>query len=200
MTDGGPTSMDVRPRRARWVAVALAVLLIAVFSVVGALLRRSDTGVYFRTEDQVAMVLLGVLLAGGVLLFARPRLRADADGVYVRNVIGTHELPWALVHRVSFPEGASWARLELPDDEYLAVMAIQAADRRHAVAAIRQLRELHHRYAPMVAADPQPSAQQPPGQQPPGQQPPGQQEPAKQEPAKQEPGQQEPAKQEPGQP
>ena len=122
-----------------------------VFTVVAVLLRRTDTGVYFRTSDQVAMVLLGVLLASGALLFARPRLRADADGVYVRNVIGTHRLPWALVQRVSFPEGAPWARLELPDDEYLAIMAIQAADRRHAVAAIRHLRELHRRHARSAA-------------------------------------------------
>jgi Bacterial PH domain len=146
-----PDSIDVRPRRARWVALTLAALLISVFTVVAVLLRRTDTGVYFRTSDQVAMMLLGVLLASGSLLFARPRLRADADGVYVRNVIGTHRLPWALVQRVSFPEGASWARLELPDDEYLAVMAIQAADHRHAVAAIRRLRELHRRHAPSVA-------------------------------------------------
>ena len=153
-------SLDVRPRRVRWVAVALAVLLVALFSLVGALLRRSDTGVYFRTEDQVAMVLLGVFLGGAALLFARPRVRADADGVYVRNIVTSHQLPWALVLRVSFPEGASWARLELPDDEYLAVMAIQAADRGYAVDAIRRLRELHRRYAPVVAADPAPPDEQ----------------------------------------
>lgn len=146
--------LDVRPRRARWIAVVLAVLLVAVFSVVGALLRRSDTGVYFRVEDQVAMVLVGVFLGGAALLFARPRVRADAAGVFVRNVVSTHRLPWSLVLRVSFPDGASWARLELPDDEYLAVMAIQAVDRQHAVHAIRDLRELHARYAPQVAPDP----------------------------------------------
>ena len=159
---GEHASMDVRPRRARWVAIALAALLLAVFSVVGALLRRTDTGVYFGVADQVAMVLLGALLAGAALLFARPRLRADAAGVFVRNIVGSHQLPWALVRRVSFPEGASWARLELPDDEYLAVLAIQAADREHAVAAIRRLRELHRRYAPAVAPDPPAVAPDPP--------------------------------------
>jgi hypothetical protein len=139
--------LDVRPRRVRWVAIALAVLLVAVFSVVAALLRGSDTGVYFTASDQVAMVLLGVLLAGAALLFTRPRLRADKEGVHVRNIIASHHLPWALVQRVSFPEGASWARLELPDDEYIAVMAIQAADGKHAVAAITALRELHRQHA-----------------------------------------------------
>jgi hypothetical protein len=44
---------------------------------------------------------------------------------------------------VSFPDGASWARLELPDDEYQAVMAVQAVDRGRAVEAVRALRKLH---------------------------------------------------------
>lgn len=134
---------EARPRKARRVAVASAVVLIVVFTVVGVLLRRTPTGVYFQLSDQVAMVLLGLLLAGAALLFARPRVRAGADGVEVRNLLGSRTLPWELVLRVSFPDGAPWARLELPDDEYIAVMAIQSADGRHAVQAIRALRALH---------------------------------------------------------
>ncbi|MGH3870746.1 MAG: PH domain-containing protein [Pseudonocardiaceae bacterium] len=134
---------EARPRKARWVAIAAAVLLVVVFTVVAALLRRTPTGVYFQVSDQVAMMLIGLLLAGAALLFARPRVRAGADGVEVRNLGGSRTLPWQLVVRVSFPDGAPWARLEIPDDEYLAVMAIQAADGRHAVQAIRALRALH---------------------------------------------------------
>jgi hypothetical protein len=134
---------EARPRKARRVAVASALVLVVVFTVVGVLLRRTPTGVYFQLSDQVAMVLLGLLLAGVALLFARPRVRAGADGVEVRNLLGSRTLPWELVLRVSFPDGAPWARLELPDDEYIAVMAIQSADGRHAVQAIRALRALH---------------------------------------------------------
>ncbi|MDQ4011363.1 MAG: PH domain-containing protein [Actinomycetota bacterium] len=134
---------QARPRKARRVAVAAAVLLIVVFTVIAVLLRQTSTGVYFRLSDQVAMVLLGLLLAGVALLFARPRVRAGAEGVEVRNLFGSRTLPWQLVLWVSFPDGAPWARLELPDDEYIAVMAIQAADGRHAVQAIRTLRAVH---------------------------------------------------------
>jgi Bacterial PH domain len=134
---------EARPRKARRVAVAAAVLLVVVFAVVAVLLRRTPTGVYFRLSDQVAMMLLGLLLAGAALLFARPRVRAGAEGVEVRNLLGTRTLPWELVLRVSFPDGAPWARLELPDDEYIAVMAIQSADGRHAVQDIRALRAVH---------------------------------------------------------
>ncbi|HVE97065.1 MAG TPA: PH domain-containing protein [Pseudonocardiaceae bacterium] len=134
---------EARPRKVRRVAVAAAVLLIGVFTVIAVLLRQTSTGVYFRLSDQVAMVVLGLLLAGAALLFTRPRVRAGADGVEVRNLLGSRTLPWELVLRVSFPDGAPWARLELPDDEYIAVMAIQAADGRHAVQAIRSLRAVH---------------------------------------------------------
>lgn len=137
------TVFEARPRKARRVAVAAAVLLVAVFAVVGALLRRTSTGVYFRLSDQVAMVVLGLFLAGAALLFARPRVRAGADGVEVRNLIATRTVPWELVLRVSFPDGAPWARIELPDDEYIAVMAIQSADGRRAVQAMRGLRAVH---------------------------------------------------------
>ena len=137
------TVFEARPRKARGVAVAAAVLLVAVFTVVGALLRRTSTGVYFRLSDQVAMVVLGLFLAGAALLFARPRVRAGADGVEVRNLIATRMVPWELVLQVSFPDGAPWARIELPDDEYIAVMAIQSADGRKAVQDIRALRKVH---------------------------------------------------------
>ena len=113
MTTG--VEFETRPRKARRVAVMAAVLLVAVFTLVGLLLRRTDTGVYFRLSDQVAMVVLGLLLAGAALLFARPRVRAGAEGVEIRNLLGARTLPWELVLRVSFPDGAPWARLELPD-------------------------------------------------------------------------------------
>jgi hypothetical protein len=138
----GPV-LVLRPRRVLVVAWVGAVATVVAFSVVAALLRSSDTGVFFRTADQVAMVLLGLLVAAGVLLLARPRVRADARGVEVRNVGVPRYLPWELVRAVAFPDGASWARLDLPDDEYLAVMAVQAVDGQRAVAGIRQLRALH---------------------------------------------------------
>jgi hypothetical protein len=135
----------VRPRKmliASWVG---AVVTVALFVVIAVVLRSDPTGVFFRFADQVALVLLGLFIAGGLLLFARPRVRADAEGIEVRNVFVTRRLPWALVLRVAFPDGASWARLDLPDDEYLPVLAIQAVDGQRAVAAITRVRALHAR-------------------------------------------------------
>ena len=138
----GPV-LVVRPRRVRRAAWACAVAVVAVFTAVASVLRNTDTGVVFRLADQVAMVCLGLLFAAGILLLARPRVRADADGVEVRNTGWPRYLPWELVRAVSFPDGASWARLDLPDHEYLAVLAVQSADGLRAVEAIRALRALH---------------------------------------------------------
>lgn len=132
----------VRPRKVRRVAIPIAILLIAVFALVGTLLRNTPTGVVFNLSDQIAMGVLGLLLASGVMLLTRPRLRADADGLEVRNIIGTQRIPWQLVQGVTFPDGAPWARVELPEDEYVPIMAVQATDGDHAVTAMRSLREL----------------------------------------------------------
>ncbi|WP_040407634.1 PH domain-containing protein [Amycolatopsis nigrescens] len=133
----------VRPRRIRWMAVPSALLLVVVFVVVAVLLRSSDTGVIFQVSDQIAMIGVGVLLAAGALLFTTPRVLADADGIEVRNLLVSKKFTWREVLSVSFPDGASFARLELPDDEYYSVMAVQAVDRERAVEAVRALRRLH---------------------------------------------------------
>ena len=117
-----------------------AIVVVGLFIVIATLLRTADTGVYFRLADQVSMVVLGLFFAGGFLLLARPRVRADANGIEVRNIVQTRSYTWDQVVRIAFPDSASWARLDLPDDEYLPVLAIQAVDRQRAVAAITELR------------------------------------------------------------
>jgi hypothetical protein len=137
------STLVIRPRRALIMCSVLAVALLAVFIVVAVLLRNGDTGVRFQRSDQAAMVGIGILLACGVMLFAIARVRADDEGIEVRNVLMTRRFAWSEVLSVSFPDGASWARLELPEDEYHAVMAVQSVDRARAVEAVRALRKLH---------------------------------------------------------
>ena len=144
--DLGPVELEVRPRRIRWIAWLLAVLLFAFFATGALLVYVRSAGFNFRPADQVAMVVLGLILAGGALLFTRPRLRAGRGGVEVRATILTRRVAWDDVLAVSFPDGAQFARLDLPDDEYLVVAAIQAVDKEHAARGIGSLRELHARY------------------------------------------------------
>ena len=163
-------------------AVVLRPLKVSVFAWVGAVavvgfttgialvLRNTPTGVFFRTADQVALILIGLFIAGGILLMARPRVRADAEGIEVRNVLATRRLGWHEVVRVAFPDAASWARLDLPDYEYLPLMALQAVDGQRAVDGIRRLRALHDA---AVGRGPQQPGPQQPGPQKPGPQKPG---------------------------
>lgn len=133
---------QARPRKVRVLSAIGALIFVAVFTVVAVLLRNTPTGVYFYLSDQIAMVGIGVLLACGALMFGRPRVRADLEGVEVRNMLGSRRYAWSDIESVSFPESSAWARLELPDDEYVPVMAVQAIDGEHAVSAMRELRRL----------------------------------------------------------
>ena len=132
-----------RPHKIRRIVIPVAVLLLVAFTIVGLLLKHGSTGAHFGTSDQVAMVALGVVLAAAALLPLRPRVRANTHWIEVRNVLGAQRYDWSAVRGISFPDGAPWARLELPADEYVPVMAIQAGDGERAVIAMRELRGLY---------------------------------------------------------
>ena len=138
-------AVTYRPRKARvicWILAAL-VLAVCVWMASGLHGRTGEGPGYFQRGDQVAMVGLGVLGALGVLRFTRLRVSADESGVRVRNIVSSYELPWTVVRAVTFGRGASWLTLELHDDDVVAVMAVQMADKEYAVEAARALRALH---------------------------------------------------------
>ena len=137
-------------RQTPYFAYGAAFLIAAAHITVGFLLKIRSSGVIFQTADQVAIGLLGVIIGCLVLLFARPRLRVGPDGVAVRNLLAYRLIPWSDVVNVSFPSGARWARVDLDDDEYIPVMAIQAVDKSRAVDAMDQVRDLLVRYRPDV--------------------------------------------------
>jgi hypothetical protein len=138
--------VEVRPHLTPIFAYGAAAIIVIAHVTVGALLKIGSTGVIFRTADQVAIASLGVVIGALVCLFARPRLRVGPAGVAVRNLIGYRVFGWQDVRGVSFHKGARWARLDLPDDEYVPVMAIQAVDRARAVDAMDQVRAAIERY------------------------------------------------------
>lgn len=137
----------MRPRRIRMMVWIAAPVIVVLFTLIALSLRGSfnETGAAFEPSDQVAMILLGVLVAAGSLLLARPSLEADDEGVRVRNLFGAVDLPWAVVRGVRFNRGAPWVTLDLHDDDVVSVLAIQAVDKEHALRAVRALRELHDR-------------------------------------------------------
>ena len=143
--------LELKPHLTPYFAYGAAFLIAAAHIAVGFLLKVGSSGVIFQTADQVAIGLLGIVIGGIVLLFARPRLRVGAAGVAVRNLLNYRLIPWSEVEGISFPKGARWARVDLPDDEYLPVMAIQAVDKERAVDAMDSVRALVSRYRPDVS-------------------------------------------------
>lgn len=148
----GDWDVVLRPYWTPIFACVAAFLIVVVHVAVGMLLKVGTTGVVLRTADQVAMGALGLIFAGAVLLLTRPRLRVGAAGLSVRNILGYKLIHWNDVVAVSFPSGSRWARIDLPDDEYIPVMAIQAVDKERAVAAMDTVRTLLARYRPDLLA------------------------------------------------
>ncbi len=144
-TIGTVSPVVYRPKRIRWVAGPAAVAVMVLFTVLSFGLHGAtgDGPGQFARGDQTAMIALGVLIGLGILAFTRPRVRADAEGVHVRNVVGGYDLPWSVVRAVRFDRSSPWATLELHDDETVSIHALQAADKEYAVEGVRVLRALH---------------------------------------------------------
>jgi Bacterial PH domain len=138
------TTVNVHARKAKKVAYISATLVVVIFTSVAFTLRgRTDSGrSVFHIEDQIAMIVLGLLAAAAVLMFTRPRIIADADGVRVRNLLGWKYFSWSVITAVRFDRGSPWVALDLQDDDVISVMAVQAADKEYALDTVRALRRL----------------------------------------------------------
>ncbi|MGY1609199.1 MULTISPECIES: PH domain-containing protein [unclassified Geodermatophilus] len=138
-----PAAVTAVPRRLRLMCGIAAALVVGVMTVVAVLLTSSSTGVItFGLVDQVAIAGLGLFVGAAVLLAGASRVDADTAGVRVRNVLVRHELPWEAVRAVRFDRHSSWASLELANGDEIAVLAVQAVDRRRALDAVDGLRAL----------------------------------------------------------
>lgn len=136
--------VEARPQRTALVANISAAITLIVFLIVAVAMRTADAGATFGWKDQLFTVIVGVIVAGGLRLPARPRLRADAQAVHLRGYLGDwRTVPWESVVAVEFPRNVRFARLALPGDETLAIYAVQRLDRDYAVEKMRALRRLH---------------------------------------------------------
>lgn len=136
-------TVTARPIKTTRLAVAAAAVVLVVFVVVAIVMPHANAGAHFSWKDQVATGVIGVVLAGFILVLTRPRLRADEGGVHIRNHWGPEKtVPWDVIVAVEFPKGRHFARLVLPADETIPLYAVQRSDREHSVAVMRELREL----------------------------------------------------------
>ena len=125
-----------RPRFARVVTIALAVLVVASTAAIIVAMSVLTTG------DRLGFVLVGGLIVWFLWRQASVVARVDDDGLTVRNLVFTRRLEWAEVVSVRFGSGRPWVQLDLSDGDTLAVMGIQRADGAFADAEARRLATL----------------------------------------------------------
>jgi hypothetical protein len=111
-----------RPRRARAVAVSVAVVSVVLFGGLGALVPTAGP------PDRVGIAAFGVAIAWFMWRYASLAAVPSATGLRVRNLLTTRDLDWAEIVSVHLQVGAPWVTLDLDDGDSLAVMAIQKAD------------------------------------------------------------------------
>lgn len=126
-----------RPRMARVVSLALAVLMVA--GTVALVVPLWD---YFGIANSVGVVLLGLAIAWFCWREASVRADVDEHGIVVRNLVVTRRLEWAEVVAVRFGQGRPWVQLDLSDGDVLAVMGVQQSDGERATAESRRLAAL----------------------------------------------------------
>ncbi len=144
-----PWEFEVTSPKLRIAAYISVVVIMAVHIFMGVTVGIGYSGAAITRLDQWGYVLLGVFLSVlAYIALTRPRVRANADGVEVRNIIGTRFYPWMVIYGLSFPRKAHMARLELPEFEYVPLWAMQSADGDYVVKAISQFRDLEARYMP----------------------------------------------------
>lgn len=144
-----PWEFETSSKFLRRLAIVLIILVMAVHIFVGVTVDVEYTGATITTLDKWAFPGVGLVIS--ILTwfaFNRPRLRANSDGVEIRNIIGTRFYSWYVIYGLSFPEGSRMARLELPEFEYVPVWAMQSADGASTVKAVREFRELEAKYMP----------------------------------------------------
>ncbi len=140
------------PRRLRVVGIVVAVALV-VLTFYGWFALPGEVRVLF-TFSQL-LTLLGCLatLVLVVLGVAASSVRADADGLRVRNGLRVHHVPWRRVHQIVLRPGDAWAfalvrpeeGLDEPftadmDTQKRFLVGIQAGDGAYAQQAVGELR------------------------------------------------------------
>ncbi|MFD4612088.1 PH domain-containing protein [Streptomyces sp. NPDC058440] len=126
-----------RPGRTRAVLLTAGAVIFVVITTVGLLLEQLSPG------ERVSFAFTGALLAGVLVLLARPKVVAEDSGVTVVNIAGRRRLEWAEIIQVNLRPGDPWVFLNLSDGTSLAALGIQPGiAKQQAIADARALRAL----------------------------------------------------------
>lgn len=132
-------------KRLAWILV-LVVLAVHIF--MAFIVAVGNTGVAVTLADQLGFVGIGLIFCVPALGLLRPRVRVNSTGVEVRNIVNAQFYPWEIIYGLSFPASAKWARLELPDFEFVPMMALNVYDKNLIAHRVEEFRQREDKYMP----------------------------------------------------
>ncbi|HJY43621.1 MAG TPA: PH domain-containing protein [Propionibacteriaceae bacterium] len=145
-----------RPHRVRLIAI-IATLALCLLTAIGWFLLPAEVRALFTLSQRLTLLGVLALLIVGMGALASSYVRADANGLRIRNGLRVHAVPWGRVHKIILRPGDPWALLLItPEDgrpfeadldaEKRQLMGIQAVDGLLAKAAVNELRGRHRRF------------------------------------------------------
>jgi hypothetical protein len=138
-----------RPHRLR-VVVAVATVALLGVTAVGWFGLPLEIRVLFTLSQRLTLLAVLAVLVVVIAAVASSYVRADQQGLRLRNGLRSHAVPWPRVHKILLRPGDPWALLLIKptDGDFKAdmdadkrmVMGIQAHDGPAAVAAVEEIR------------------------------------------------------------
>ena len=145
-----------RPHRVR-VIVIIATLTLCLLTAIGWFLLPAEIRALFTLSQRLTLLGVLALLVVGMVALASSYVRADPNGLRIRNGLRVHTVPWGRVHKIILRPGDPWALLLITppdggpfeadlDAEKRQLMGIQTVDGAFAKAAVNELRGRHRRF------------------------------------------------------
>ncbi|HSN12671.1 MAG TPA: PH domain-containing protein [Propionibacteriaceae bacterium] len=134
------------PRGPRWAAVGFSLVLV-VGSVLTAIALGPDVRARFTAFQVVTLLVFLVVMIVFMCALGFSTVRVLPSGLWFRNGLRTHELPWSDVGEIRFGSGAPWPLVVLRgasaggDHDTMMLMGIQGSDGAYARAQCDALRE-----------------------------------------------------------
>jgi hypothetical protein len=135
----------------------IATLALCLLTAIGWFLLPAEVRALFTLSQRLTLLGVLALLVVGMGALASSYVRADANGLRIRNGLRVHVVPWGRVQKIILRTGDPWALLLItPEDgrpfeadldaEKRQLMGIQAVDGLLAKAAVNELRGRHRRF------------------------------------------------------
>ena len=145
-----------RPHRVRVIAI-IATFALCLMTAIGWFLLPAEVRALFTLSQRLTLLGVLALLIVGMVALASSYVRADANGLRIRNGLRVHAVPWDRVQKIILRPGDPWALLLITpadgrpfqadlDAEKRQLMGIQTVDGLLAKAAVNELRGRHRRF------------------------------------------------------